>query len=473
MLDSVRMRLTLWCVGVLALVLISFSIGVYALLAHSLYERSDAGLRSSVEATAATLEREISKGSSQSVTSELEEQFFPDQSVAVFDAAGRLIAEKPARGNIHAQLPPIGSIPAEIHIYTANDGDEAEDGRRIAVQRINIASAGAPFYIVASQPLEAMMEELEALRNIFYAAVPFALVFAGLGGWFLARRSLAPMVSMSERARRISAENLEQRLPVVNPRDELGKLAETFNELLTRLNASFAQQRQFMADASHELRTPLSVMHTAAAVTLEKPHRAEDEYREALSMVDEQTRRLTRIVEDMFTLARADAGSRTLHCSDFYLDELVGETGRAASLLATRKGVQLTVEGSPESPYRGDEGLLRQMLLNLLGNAVKHTPAGGVVRVSLARRTVEYIITVSDTGSGIPVEAQPHIFERFFRADKARSRADSADGGGAGAGLGLAIARGIAEAHDGRLELAHSDERGSTFIATLPVEHTC
>jgi len=467
------MRLTLWYVGVLALALIAFSVGVYALLAHSLYERSDAALRSSVEATAATLEREMSKGSSQSVTSELEEQFFPDQSVAVFDAAGRLVAEKPARGNIPAQLPPIDSIPAaEIYIYTSNDGDEAEDERRVAVQRINIAAAGEPFYIVASQPLEAMMEELEVLRNIFYAAVPFALVFAGLGGWFLARRSLAPMVAMSQRARRISAENLEQRLPVVNPRDELGKLAETFNELLTRLNASFAQQRQFMADASHELRTPLSVMNTAAAVTLEKPHRAEDEYREALLMVDEQTRRLTKIVEDMFTLARADARSRTLHYVDFYLDELIGETGRAANLLATRKGVQLEVEGSPESPYRGDEGLLRQMVLNLLGNAIKHTPAGGNVRISLARRASEYIITVSDTGSGIPVEAQPHIFERFFRADKARSRAASADSGGAGAGLGLAIARGIAEAHDGRLELTHSDEGGSTFVATLPVDHT-
>ncbi|HXG68451.1 MAG TPA: ATP-binding protein, partial [Blastocatellia bacterium] len=260
---------------------------------------------------------------------------------------------------------------------------------------------------------------------------------------------------------------LGQRLPVANPRDELGRLATTFNELLARLNAAFAQQRQFMADASHELRTPLSVMRTAAEVTLEQPHREEKEYRDAVKMIDEQTRRLTRIVEDMFTLARADAGRYPLRQSSFYLDELLAETARAGGVLAANKNVTVEVADSGEALVYGDEDLLRQMILNLLDNAIKNTPPGGAVRASLTRQQEKCLITITDSGPGIPVEARPHIFERFYRADKARSRSEAANGGG-GAGLGLAIARWIAEAHKGNLELASSGPDGSTFIAAIP-----
>jgi heavy metal sensor kinase len=304
---------------------------------------------------------------------------------------------------------------------------------------------------------------------LLYVIVPASLLLSGVGGWFLARRSLSSVVAMSERARRIGAENLEQRLPVANPRDELGRLASTFNELLARLNESFSHQRRFMADASHELRTPLSVMRTATDVTLEREGRTEGEYRDALKIIDEQARRLSRIVEDMFTLARADVGQQGLRPCDFYLDELIMETARAAVVLASRKGVKVTVSPSAEMPFHGDEGLLRQMLLNLLDNAVKHTPGGGSVSVVLARSEGALTITVSDTGAGIPAEAWPHIFERFYRVDKARSRAEAARAGGSGAGLGLSIARWIAEAHGGSLELRRSEAAGgSTFVASLP-----
>jgi hypothetical protein len=223
---------------------------------------------------------------------------------------------------------------------------------------------------------------------------------------------------MSDAARRIGAENLEQRLPVANPRDELGQLAVTFNELLSRLNAAFAQQRRFMADASHELRTPLSVMNTTAQVTLEKARRDESEYRDAIAIMAEQTRRLACIVEDMFTLARVDAGRRKLHETSFYLDELIAETVRAARVLAVRKGVTVAFAHPAETPYFGDEGLLRQMVLNLLDNAIRHTPAAGTVSLQLGRQDSSHLITVADTGAGIPVEAQPHIFERFYRWTK-------------------------------------------------------
>lgn len=468
MFDSVRFRLTLWYVAVLALVLIAFSIGVYALLARSLRDRLDSALRNEARALAAAHERLRSEGKSESeaAATAQEERFFPRQATAIFDADGQLLAEKPTRSGKHARLPPLTVLQGDdTYFYTVLEEEEGgNDGRRIAVKRVPDAS-GKSYIFAINQPLDRVAEELESMRHILYIAVPLALAMAGLGGWFLARRSLAPVVAMSEQARRISAENLQERLPLANSRDELGKLASTFNELLTRLETSFNQQRRFMADASHELRTPLSVIRTATDVTLGREHREENEYRDALKIASEQTHRLTRIVEDMFTLARADAGSRTLDESDFYLDELVDETARAAKVLAVSKGINLDLANAPEMPCHGDEGLLRQMLMNLLGNAIKHTPAGGTISMIVERRNGQYQITVADTGSGIPSEAQPHIFERFFRADSARARTEQ-DGGGAG--LGLAIARWIAEVHKGRLELLRSDQTGSTFVASLP-----
>ncbi len=500
MLDSVRIRLTLWYVGVLALVLLAFSVGVYALLARSLSERLDGGLRASLEAMASTFARDLAEEEAEAAggtqaeeeteadeetqvegeakdkgeiekeaaLGTVEELNSPDQAIAIFDAQGRLLVERAARGDLHARLPSFDFISDEsVRLFTlpGEQGDK-RDGVRIAVRRVQANTTGAPYLIVVAQSLRANTEELELVRRIFYFAVPVALTLVGLGGFFLARKALAPVAAMSERARRISAENLEERLPVANPRDELGRLAAAFNELLARLNASFDQQRQFMADASHELRTPLSVMHTTAEVTLEQPRRTESEYRDALAMMDAQVRRLARIVEDMFTLARADAGRRPLRHSDFYLDELICETTQAARMLAARKEVSVEVAGAADVPFRGDEDLLRQMLLNLLDNAIRYTPAAGNVRVSLAQFDSICEISVADSGTGIPATAQARIFERFYRADESRSRAEAA--GGSGAGLGLAIARWIAEAHDGRLELRHSDESGSIFVASLP-----
>ncbi len=474
MLDSVRTRLTFWYVGVLALVLLAFSAGTYALLARSLRERLDAGLRSTVETMALSLERERAEGESEeeAARSTIEDVHFPLQSLAVCDAAGRLLAGKSAPGQPQPILPSASLVPADTPAFHTLPIEQEEC--RVALRRVRVTSAESNFIVVAGQSRNTITEELESLRRIFFIAIPLCLALAGMGGWFLARKALAPVVAMSEQARRIGAENLQDRLPVANPRDELGRLATTFNELLARLGEAFARQeraialqRQFMADASHELRTPLSVLRTAGEVTMEQPHRDESEYREALAMINQQTLRLACLVEDMFTLARADAGRRELELSDFYLDELLAETARAAAVLAERKGVRVAERSSPETLYRGDEGLLRQMLLNLLDNAIKHTPRGGEVDVTLARSASTVEITVADTGAGIPLEDQPKIFERFFRADKARSRTGGANGGGGG--LGLSIARWIAEAHDGTLELRRSGAHGSVFAASLPI----
>ncbi len=469
MIDSVRWKLTLWYLAVLALVLVAFSVVIYALLRQTLYERLEAGLRVEIRAMAAAVDRELALGATEqeAIKRAQEERTTQRQATAVYDINGRVIFERPTRSGKHARLPQLSLIPADdSYFYTiTEEEDGGRDGRRIAVRRIQNGTRGTTYIYAASQPLDRVVEELSSLRKNLLLAIPLALALAGGGGWFLARRSLAPVVVMSERARRIGAANLDERLPIANPRDELGQLATAFNELLERLDDSFEQQRRFMADASHELRTPISILRTAAAVAVSRK-RNDVEYIEALELVGEQARRLTRIVEDMFTLARADAGQRTLQHSDFYLEEVVAESARAAAVLGASKGVAVEMEQAEESPCRGDEGLLRQMFLNLLDNAIKHTPTGGQVRVSLDRVNSHYLISVADTGTGIPPEAQGYVFERFFRADKSRSRTETSTGGGAG--LGLAIARWVAEAHDGSLELKDTSATGSTFMATLP-----
>jgi signal transduction histidine kinase len=220
-----------------------------------------------------------------------------------------------------------------------------------------------------------------------------------------------------------------------------------------------------MADASHELRTPLSVVRTAAQVTLQKPERSDSEYRDALALIEQQAGRLSRIVEDMFALTRADMNQLPLDIGELYLDEIIADTTRAARILAQRKGVHLKAQDLPESPYRGDDRLLRQMISNLLDNAIKFTPEGGTVEVQLERVGGSYQITVSDTGCGIPDEVQARVFDRFFRADKARAGTN----GSGGAGLGLAISRSIAELHSGRLTLDSPGPGGSAFCISLPL----
>ena len=219
-------------------------------------------------------------------------------------------------------------------------------------------------------------------------------------------------------------------------------------------------QRQFTADASHELRTPVSIVRAAADVTLSRDHRAESDYREALAIVGGQARRLGRLVEDLLVLARADAGGYRLRPVDLYFDEIVAECRRAVGVLAAERGVAIRAEPSPEIPLRGDEHLLRQLVLNVLQNAVQHTPAGGSVGIDLQYDARAVTVRISDNGAGIPAEDQQRVFDRFVQLDPSR-RAE-------GTGLGLPIARWIAEAHQGTLTLERSDPSGTTFCVSLP-----
>jgi two-component system OmpR family sensor kinase len=472
MIDSVRARLTFWHIAVLSLVLLIFSASIYVLLARNLHRRTDATIAAALAAMEHLLAYERAEGDSEleAARNTVAELRYPQIAMAVYAADGRLLAET----RLDAMQAALPAAPASVnetpyYLTLAAPHDPTENAVRVAVQRVTPAAGAAANLIVVAHSLEQSNEEMEVLRQVFMLAVPLALALVGLSGWFLTRKNLAPLAAIAAQAEQIGAANLSARLPVADARDELGRVAVTFNQLLARLENAFAQQRQFMTDASHELRTPLHIIRSAAEIYLQPVNgnlRAAHEYQEALTMVNEQACRLTRIVEDLFTLARADAGQRVLEPCDLYLDELVQATARAAALLAVQKDVTITAAPAPEAPWHGDENLLRQMLLNLLDNAVKHTPAGGTVSVQLSRGMAAYEITVADNGSGIPAAAQAHIFERFYRADEARTRADSANG--SGAGLGLAIARWIAEAHRGKLVLHQSDAHGSVFLVTLP-----
>jgi heavy metal sensor kinase len=468
MIKSIRVRLTLWYVSVLAAVLVSVCALIYVLLARSLHDRVDANLRAVTGMAVTSLANDLAEGqTTQDAARSTAGELRSDQAMlAIYDGNGRLLAEEGRDDDLRVTLPDADEIPDDDPMmYTIAETRDRDDRHRVAVRRTRISPAETPYVILASTDLEPIDDELESLREILLYVVAGALVVAGIVGWFLARQSLAPVMLMADQARRIGVENLGGRLPVSNPDDELGRLAATFNDLLGRLGASFSQQRQFMADASHELRTPVATTRTAAAVALQRPHRSEDEYRETLDIIERQTARLTRIVDDMFTLARADAGSYPFQRAPLYLDELVHETVRAARVLAARRDVTISEDVAENAPFTGDEDLLRRMIGNLLDNAVKHAPPGTVVRVKFARSAEGYVVTVSDSGPGIPADARGRIFDRFYRADVARSR-DESDGGGAG--LGLSIVQWVARQHGGDVTLAESAGQATTFRVTLP-----
>jgi len=306
-------------------------------------------------------------------------------------------------------------------------------GTRCYVRRF--AAVGSACRLVILSSLHPESELLGNLRVALSWLVPITIVLASAGGYFLARRNLAPVADMTARADRISESTLHDRLAVQNPADELGRLATTLNRLLDRLDLAFERQRQFIADASHELRTPLAILQGESEVALSLPTRAPEQYRESLSVLQQEARRLTRIVEDMFTLSRADAGRYPVDRRELYLDELVAACAHSMRTLAAAKSIAVAVETNGELPFAGDESLLSRMLMNLLDNAVKYTPYGGKITVAARSTPAGMQITVADNGPGIPQEFQPRIFERFFRADQARTRANSSPGGAGGAGM--------------------------------------
>ena len=465
--------MTLWYVGILTLLLVTFSAGVYSLLWQNFMDRADGVLRSVSNATISSLQKELSENGLDELAARdtVKALGSAEHTLAIFDGAGELLAERPSGWHTQFTLPDLRSVKVgDSRAFTVSTSDGGGEARRVVVTRVVLAPMQREYAVVISRSLTPLLGELATDRGIMLVAVPLGALLAGIAGWFLARKSLAPVLAMSAQAHRIGVKNLDERIPVVNARDELGRLAATFNELLSRLSGAFQIQQQFMADASHELRTPISVVRTTASVMLSREHRDEAEYRKAVAIIEAQARRLTRIVEDLLRLARADSGHAALQERSFHLDETLLEAVQSAVVLASEKEIHVAVGEVVEARFLGDEDLVRQLLMNLLDNAVKYTQERGEIRVSLERSGEAYLIRVGDNGPGIPPEAQPLVFDRFYRVNRSRPQNETglATTPGAGTGLGLAIARWIAEIHGGTLQLERSDASGSTFLATLP-----
>ena len=461
MFDSVRTRLTLWYAAVLALSLIAFAVLVYYAAAAIFYERQDESLRSTAQTVASAYLEEFEEQHTLAKAGQvvLTELVFPNRYVQVMDKDGRPIASS---GNLSDTVLP---IPATLlnQARERSGSFVSVNGLRVAV--VPLSRDQELGFATVAEPLSVIEEGLSRLRRNFVAGVPVILLLATAGGYFLARKSLSPIASMSQQTQHISAARLSSRLNVTNPRDELGRLATTINDLLTRLENSFKEQQRFVADASHELRTPLAVLRGETEVALTKT-RTIHEYQESLSLIKDEAERLSRIVEDLFILARQPLDTpAALMKEPLSLNETVNDCARAAQVLATRKGVRLkTANESASIVLQGDKELLQRLILNLLDNAVKYTPAGGEISFALTRHNGNAQIVVRDTGIGIPQSDQLHVFDRFYRVDKARSRALG------GAGLGLSIARWIVDAHGGKIEVQSAPGQGSTFTVELPLQ---
>jgi heavy metal sensor kinase len=479
MFDSVRFRLTFYYATAFALVLIVLALSMYAILKSENVKRIDADISQLADSFLTTVQAELKdqpdlEPVKSSIDEAIAEHSFRDYVFAVFGTDGKLIESSPANFSMKEKNSFSGetlfSSPSFHRLLTASGGSNqnfanvrAGDEHLRGYVR-HFSAAQGEYTLVVLFSLHQSEEFLESIRHAFALIIPLGILLASAGGYFLARKSLSPVVSMSLQASRISATNLHDRLAVANEKDELGLLAQSFNRLLDRLAGSIDQQRRFMADASHELRTPISILRGEADVALSRAERPTSEYRESLQILSEEARRLSEIVENLFTLARADAGNYPLTKSRFYLDELLAECVRAARTLAAAKNIRLDLRSEEELMVEADEALIHRMVLNLIDNAIKFTPSGGSVLVQARREGTRYLFTVEDTGTGIPPELQSRVFERFFRADKARTHQNDA---GTGAGLGLAISRWIADTHDGTLELSSSNAKGTVFVAYL------
>lgn len=478
---TIRARLTLWYVFLLAVILVFFSIFLYGRLALSSYREIELMLAADGQQVLADLEVENGAIKWQ------EPPVPAGTAAALYDRQGVLVKAvgMPAQAFLPNQ-PPQLAHPAKSRLKLWLEKQllgwvSARSGRPLVVldvQGKDWLSLTMPIqengellgYLQVMRPLEPVEQTLHQLLLILATAIPLTLLVAVAVGLFLAQRALSPINRIVHTARAIGQGNLSERINWDGPQDELGRLAATFDDMLNRLEQTFERQRQFTADASHELRTPIAVIRAQAETALSRS-RSPASYRQTLEKIVEQAEHMSRLANQLLILARADAGKESLEKEPVDLVELVQAVTAEMQAPAQSKGIELKTNLSAELAQlvvNGDQTRLTQLVINLLDNAIKYTPAPRpgyqpVVEISLSRQGAWARLTVSDNGIGIPASDLPHIFERFYRVDKARSRASG------GTGLGLAIVQWIVNRHGGRIEVASQLGRGTTFTVWLPL----
>lgn len=449
---SIRARLTLWYCSVVVAVLVTAAIAGSVAQSGLALQRLDDELIRSLATLEGVMRTEFGEGLSlEDAAQEASvEVIVPDRTLMLRRTDGRVLEI----WGLRAEQGSLLSIGSDV----SNATIESPGGELRVLSRA-VEYAGHHYIATVTAPLAPLHAQHTEMIGALALGGVIALIVAAAGGWLIGRQTLSPLTRMADEARRVNAKNPTERLAVPPVDDELGRLATAFNALLDRLAAALHLQRQFMADASHELRTPVSVVRTATQVALARDSRPADEYRESLVIIGEQATRLSRLVDAMFLLSRAEAIGVPLRLEFLNLDDVLAECVRAARVLATGRSVNVATLGPEEIGLRADDVLLRQMIGNLLDNAVRHAQANGHVVAEVERLGGRATLRVTNDGPAIAAADRERIFERFVRV-----------GASGGAGLGLPIARWIAEAHGGTLTLEDSREGRTTFVATLPLD---
>jgi len=459
-IHSIKFRFTLLYLLVLAVLLTALSAGVYFYLSRSLYQNLDdlLELRSTQLVSFPAILESIEQGEFQEELGEIV--------ILYFYANNQSVEWSPLGMSIPLSDKFISQAIASTGLFTTIQTAESEGLRLLAVP-VNLGPPGPtpsipPSLLVIARSTRQIDQALHGLVRTLIIAVPLALALAAGGGIFLARRALKPVDKIAQTAQKIGEVDLSQRINV-NTKDELGRLAATLNEMIGRLEKAFQRQKQFTSDASHELRTPLAVIEAESTLALRK-ERPPSDYRQSLESISRETRQMSSLIDQLLTLARADAAKEQWNFTEVDLGKLITNLSIDVEVLCQEKGLSFQLGQTQDLVVKGDEARLRELFMNLLGNAIRYTPSPGTVSVSFVREGQMAVVAITDTGIGIPAKDIPLIFERFYRVDKSRSRTEG------GSGLGLAICRHIAEAHGGKIEIESQVGGGSTFSVWLPLQ---
>ena len=461
---SIRVRLTLWYGSALALILLLFAVALYLVMSRALREQVDASLD---EASAVAIRTLGEHRFGPFLIFEDLSQDFPeiallDKFFQIFGPAGQVTIQS---SNIQSREIPLSqtAFRASLDGQSTFESVEFQKGVSLRLLSVPIRQGEQLVNILrVGTSLQATDRMLRRLLTGLYIASPLALLVSLLGGWFLAGRALRPVHAITQAARRIAAGDWSQRIQTPPSNDEIGQLASTFNDMIGRLEVSFKQIRQFSADASHELRTPLTITKGETELALRRPRQAED-YRAVLESNLEEIDRLSRIVDELLFLSRADLGEIKLKMYPVQLDDLFREIHQQAAVLGKERKVETVLSSIEPVMVEGDDLRLRELLLNLVDNAVKYSQEGQTVELSLGLVGNQAKLIVQDHGIGIEPEYHARVFDRFYRTDEARAH------GAKGSGLGLAICKWIVDVHHGTIELQSTVHGGSCFTVFLPL----
>ena len=454
---SVRVRLTFWYVGAMVVVLGVYVFAVYAFVRQNVSESLDEQLRNDLFWVVSSLYQTPDGDFMLNEPEQLDpEERLPWVQVWTVDGAMLLFRNGEA---LRRPLPESQAIVTEGPVSITTDTAPMRVlTRRQQFEMRRGAVMDAQVIIQVARSEETIREQLRELTLILALGLPVAIAVAGLGGYVVARRALAPIERLTDHARTITAERLSARVPVDNSEDEMGRLAAVFNETLGRLEESFEQMRRFTADVSHELRTPLTAIRSVGEVGL-RGHRDDAAYRGIIGSMLEEADRLASLVDRLLTLSRSETRQAKVSAEPVDLGELAENVAAHLGVLAEEKGQAIVIEPNGTPTALADRVGVRQALINLVDNAIKFAPAGDRIRIRLFETPTHAVVEVVDSGPGVPADARGRIFDRFYRGD-------GTDAGGTG--LGLSIARGAVEANSGHLTLEATASAGSTFRITLP-----